>query len=129
MPDTLQRKRIGAVWMDSRKVTPGDVFLALKSGQDDGHRYVPSALKAGACAAIVSRRNIAHYAPREQKKCIGVANPLKAIQRMAAVFRKDRDIPVVAITGSSGKTTTRQFVTTVLSAGLSVGNTETRSTT
>ncbi len=124
MPDSLLRKRIGAVWMDSRKISPGDVFLALKSEHDDGHRYVPAALKAGACAAIVSRRNASGYSPREQKKCIGVANPLKAVQRMAAAYRKELDIPVVAVTGSSGKTTTRQFITTVLSAGLSVGNTE-----
>ncbi len=118
------RRRIGAVWMDSRKITPGDVFLALAGEQDDGHRYVPAAFKAGAIAAIVSRRKVHTYNAREQKKCIVVDRPLKAVQQMAAAYRQDLDIPVAAITGSSGKTTTRQFITKVLSAGLTVGNTE-----
>ena len=117
-------RRCGYIWMDSRKITRGDVFLALKSDTDDGHNYVTSAFTAGAVAAIVSKRKAAGYSPDEQKKLIRVASPLKAVQKIAKEYRNKLDIPLlIAITGSSGKTTTRQFLTSVLSAGFSVGKT------
>lgn len=115
---------VGAVWMDSRKVAPGDVFVALKSDTDDGHNYVPSALKSGAVAAIVSKKKAVGFSAEEQKKLIIVSDPLQALQKMAAGYRKSLSFPIIAVTGSSGKTTTRQFITAVLSAGLKTGNTE-----
>ncbi len=117
------RKRIGAVWMDSRKVVPGDIFLALQGESDDGHTYVPAAFRAGALAAIVSKRRINEFSLSEQKKCLVVSDPLTAVQKMAAAYRRQLDIPVIALTGSTGKTTTRQFITAVLSQGFSVGKT------
>ncbi len=117
-------KHFGYIWMDSRKVTKGDVFFALKSDTDDGHNYVTSAFKAGALAAIVSKRKAASYSASEQKKLIRVTSPLKAVQKIATEYRKRLDIPLfIAITGSSGKTTTRHFITSVLSAGFNVGKT------
>ncbi|MCP4625199.1 MAG: hypothetical protein GY850_17000, partial [bacterium] len=77
------QKRIGSIWMDSRKIGQGDIFLALQGESDDGHAYVQTAFKAGACAAIVSKRRIKEFSPREQKKCLAVSDPLKAVQRMA----------------------------------------------
>ncbi|MCP4626697.1 MAG: UDP-N-acetylmuramoyl-tripeptide--D-alanyl-D-alanine ligase [bacterium] len=118
------QKRIGAIWMDSRKIGQGDIFLALQGESDDGHAYVQTAFKAGACAAIVSKRRIKEFSSRDQKKCLAVSDPLKAVQRMAVAYRRYLDIPVIALTGSSGKTTTRQFITAVLSAGFTVGKTE-----
>lgn len=121
---SYQSRHIGNVWMDSRKVAKGDVFLALKGDGDDGHNYVSIALKSGAVAAIVSRSKAKKYSAREQKKLIKVNNPLRAVQRMAAEYRKKLDIPLfIAVTGSSGKTTTRQFIYAVLSAGFKVGTT------
>ena len=119
----LQR-HFSYIWMDSRKIAHEDVFLALKSGTDDGHNYVSTALKSGAIAAIVSKRKALNYPEREQKKLIKVVSPLKAVQRIATEYRKRLDIPlVIAVTGSSGKTTTRHFITSVLSAGFNVGKT------
>ena len=124
MPLPYRRNHIGNVWMDSRKVEKGDVFLALQGDGDDGHNYVSAALKSGAVAAIVSRSKAKKYTAEEQKKLIKVNNPLRAVQKMASEYRKRLDIPLfIAVTGSSGKTTTRQFIYSVLSAGFSVGTT------
>ena len=121
---SYRRKHIGNIWMDSRKVAKGDVFLALKGDGDDGHNYVSTALKSGATAAIVSRSKAKNYSVTEQKKLIKVNNPLRAVQKMAAEYRKKLDIPLfIAVTGSSGKTTTRQFVYAVLSTGFKIGAT------
>ncbi len=124
MSKTWLNRNIGAVWMDSRKVEKGDVFLALKSENDDGHNYVSSALKKGAIAAIVSRKQVKNYTAGEKKKLIIVSNPLRAVQKMATEYLKRLDIPVIAITGSNGKTTTRQFITEVINAGFKAGMTE-----
>ncbi len=117
-------KPIGDVWMDSRKISKGDIFLALKSETDDGHHYVPAALKAGALAAIVSRKQVNTYSESVRKKLIMVTDPLKAVQKMAAQYLKMLKIPTITITGSSGKTTTRQFITNVLLKEFNVGKTE-----
>lgn len=119
----LQR-HFGYIWMDSRKITNDDVFLALKSDTDDGHNYVSAAFKAGALAAIVSKRKAKSYSAVEQKKLIRITSPLKAVQKIATEYRKRLDIPLlIAVTGSSGKTTTRRFITSVLSEGFTVGKT------
>jgi UDP-N-acetylmuramoyl-tripeptide--D-alanyl-D-alanine ligase len=124
MSNVHLKKHIGNVWMDSRKIKEGDIFLALKSENDDGHNYVSSALKKGAIAAIVSKRKASRYSAREKKKLIIVANPLHAVQKMATEYLERLDIPVVAVTGSSGKTTTRQFITKVINAGFTAGTAE-----
>jgi UDP-N-acetylmuramoyl-tripeptide--D-alanyl-D-alanine ligase len=124
MSNVHLKKHIGNVWMDSRKIKEGDIFLALKSENDDGHNYVSSALKKGAIAAIVSKRKASRYSAREKKKLIIVANPLRAVQKMATEYLERLDIPVVAVTGSSGKTTTRQFITKVINAGFTAGTAE-----
>lgn len=120
MPVSLLKKQYRSVWMDSRKVTAGDVFLALKSEQDDGHRYVESAFKAGAIAAIVARRSEDMVPKRFGRQLLLVSDPLRAIQRCAVLYRKTLSIPFIAVTGSSGKTSTRRFITTVLSEHMQV---------
>lgn len=115
------RRAIGDVWMDSRKIHKNDIFIALTSERDDGHNHVGKALGAGALAAVVARKKLAAFGGSERRKLIAVREPLRAVHRAAARYRKELGIPFVAITGSSGKTTTRSLVTTVLSAGMRVG--------
>jgi UDP-N-acetylmuramoyl-tripeptide--D-alanyl-D-alanine ligase len=117
--------RVATVWNDSRKVTKGDVFVALKSERDDGHRFVNAAFAAGAAAVIVDRRTHVECAPRDARKLIAVDDPLVAVQRVAARYRKELGILIVGVTGSSGKTTTRSFVAAVLKSALPVGETYT----
>jgi UDP-N-acetylmuramoyl-tripeptide--D-alanyl-D-alanine ligase len=115
------------VWNDSRKVTPtgGDVFIALRGGADDGHRYVESAFNNGAIAAIVDKKGIAEVPEKYRKKCIIAGDALKSIQKAAARYRKEMGLLVVGITGSNGKTTTRGFISAVLRSAVKVGETYT----
>jgi UDP-N-acetylmuramoyl-tripeptide--D-alanyl-D-alanine ligase len=117
--------RVACVWNDSRKVTKGDVFLAIATGNDDGHRYVRAAFRAGAAAAIVGKKAIVDCDPVDRKKLIVVDDPLRAVERAAAKYRKELDILLIGITGSSGKTTTRSFIASVLKQGFPVGETYT----
>jgi UDP-N-acetylmuramoyl-tripeptide--D-alanyl-D-alanine ligase len=117
------RAPVACVWNDSRKVTKGDVFAAIATESDDGHRYVGAAFKAGAAAAVVNRKTVIDCAPADRKKLIVVDDPLRAIGRAAARYRKELGILIIGVTGSSGKTTTRSFIASVLKQGFSVGET------
>lgn len=92
---------------DSGSVQPGDLFLAFKGARVDGHQFVPQALASGAAAALVS-------SPVDGVHLL-VPNVLTALARMASHLRDGFTGPVVAITGSAGKTTTKEFVATALS--------------
>jgi len=119
-----QRKMpAGMVCNDSRKIGPGDVFVAIKTENDDGHRYVEAAFKAGASAAIVDRKAEFSLSAAQKKKLILVSDPVKAVQKAASRYRKEMGILFIGITGSSGKTTTRTFISSVLRQGMSVGET------
>jgi UDP-N-acetylmuramoyl-tripeptide--D-alanyl-D-alanine ligase len=96
-------------------VGPGDVFVALPGEKSDGHRYVGAALDAGARAVIVARDKVHDIEERARTALLVVDDPLAAVQRAAHAYRLRRDICVIAITGSSGKTTTKEMVTSILS--------------
>ncbi|MBD3320115.1 MAG: UDP-N-acetylmuramoyl-tripeptide--D-alanyl-D-alanine ligase, partial [Chitinivibrionales bacterium] len=95
-------------------INPGDVFVALETENDDGHRYVNAAFDAGAVAAVVKARKKRLFSPGEQKKMIAVNDPLGALQRMAGMYRKELGILMLGLTGSNGKTTTRNFIAHVI---------------
>lgn len=94
---------------DSRSVAEGEIFFALKGPNHDGNLYAAQALTAGAAAAVVDDPSL------KGGKYIFVDDVLSALTSLAAYHRKKLKIPVVAITGSNGKTTTRELVTAVLS--------------
>ena len=125
LPASARAARVARVWNDSRKVTKGDVFVAIATGNDDGHRYVRAAFKNGAAAAIIGKKAIVDCEPADQKKLIAVDDPLGAVGRAAARYRKELGILVIGITGSSGKTTTRVFIASVLKQGFPIGETYT----
>jgi UDP-N-acetylmuramoyl-tripeptide--D-alanyl-D-alanine ligase len=115
MAEAGRRRKVNTVWNDSRKVTAdGDVFIALRSETDDGHRYVESALKQGAIAAIVDKKGIRAIPEKYRRKCVVVADTLKSVQKMAARYRKEMGLLTIGITGSNGKTTTRSFIAELL---------------
>ncbi|MCL2218523.1 MAG: UDP-N-acetylmuramoyl-tripeptide--D-alanyl-D-alanine ligase [Chitinispirillia bacterium] len=109
-----RKSKVNIVWNDSRKVGEGDVFIALRSDTDDGHHYAEAAFKQGAIAAIVDKKGIKVIPAKYHKKCIVVSDTLKAIQKMAARYRKEMGLLTVGITGSNGKTTTRSFISELL---------------
>jgi len=123
LPVSKLSLKVGTVWNDSRKVMPGDVFVALKSERDDGHAYVVNALKAGAIAAIVDKKSTIECTAAQARKLIRVTDPLKAVQKAAAKYRQEMGILLVGVTGSNGKTTTRTFISSVLRQGLDISET------
>ena len=98
------------VTTDSRSVKDGQLFFALKGERFDGNAYAEDVLSQGACAAVID--NPAYHRPGG--KTILVEDGLIALQQLATRYRKDFTIPVIAITGSNGKTTTKELLTTVL---------------
>ncbi|WP_202078492.1 UDP-N-acetylmuramoyl-tripeptide--D-alanyl-D-alanine ligase [Caldalkalibacillus salinus] len=106
---------IGSVHFDTRKLCSDGLFIALTSGVRDGHTFLKDAADQGAAAALISTTDV--IKPQEVKSLglIRVADTEKAFQQLAAAYRATLDIPVVAITGSNGKTTTKDMMAHVLS--------------
>lgn len=99
------------VCTDSRKITPNCVYVSLKGDRFDGNDYALQALNDGASYAIVDKAF-----ESQEKGLIQVADALLCLQQLANYHRKYLGIPMVAITGSNGKTTTKELCGSVLSA-------------
>ncbi len=100
---------------DTRTIKPGDIFFAIKGDQFDGHDFVKTALEKGAAVCVVSREHsIAHADIAGDSKYIIVDDTLVAIQQLATLYRKQFSIPVIGISGCNGKTTTKNFIASVL---------------
>ncbi|MTI95034.1 MAG: UDP-N-acetylmuramoyl-tripeptide--D-alanyl-D-alanine ligase [Firmicutes bacterium] len=99
--------------IDSRKVAPGSLFVAFKGENTDGHLYLEDCLGRGAVAALVEK---AVEAP-EGLAVIHVQNTLIALQELAAWWRRRFALQAIGVTGSSGKTTTKELIAAVVEAG------------
>ena len=93
---------------DSRKVLPGSLFVALRGENFDGHDHVAAALASGAVAALVARE-LPGLGP-----LIVVDDTVAALGRLAAGWRARHQLPLIAITGSTGKTTVKEMVAAIL---------------
>ena len=101
---------------DSRQATQGTLFFALRGDSFDGNRYAASALEAGAAAAVLDNPEVYETFTEEQRsRCYLVPDTLEALQQLAAYHRRQLGIPIFAITGSNGKTTTKELTYRVLS--------------
>jgi len=105
-PQTAIRR----VWTDSRTVRRGDLFVALTGARFDGHRFVAEALTKGAVGALVRHG----FKLPGTALLIAVDEPLRAFQDVARAHRRRFDIPVVAVSGSNGKTTTKDMIGAIL---------------
>lgn len=104
---------VEGVFTDTRKPISGGLFVALRGDQFDGDLFAEGALNAGAACAIVHQWKGGEVAAHQA--VIEVPDTLLALQRLAHWWRSQLDIPVVCITGSNGKTSTKDFTTAVLS--------------
>jgi UDP-N-acetylmuramoyl-tripeptide--D-alanyl-D-alanine ligase len=99
------------VSIDSRSIAPGEIFIAIKGDSRDGHEFAAAALQMGARLAIVS-------APTDEMRAKGallvVDEPLAALRRMAAAARSRSTARIIAVTGSVGKTGTKEALRLVL---------------
>ncbi len=107
-----ERVLFSGVTTDSRAVAPGDLFVALAGERFDGHAYVREALARGAVAALVSRRGL----PEREVPQVVVPDTRAALGRLAAAWRARFALPVLALTGSNGKTTVKEMLAAILAA-------------
>lgn len=105
-----------AVNTDSRAIKRGDLFIALKGERFDGHRFVPQAAAAGAAAAMVETPELGMPDSEAGLPLIVVKDTRLALGRLGAYWRSKFTIPVVALTGSSGKTTVKEMLAAILRA-------------
>lgn len=108
-----------SVETDTRKLKTGDIFFALKGPSFNGNAFAQKALEAGAAYAVIDE---AAYAVNE--KTILVDDALTTLQALASHHRRQFDIPFIAITGSNGKTTTKELVHAVLATSYQTSTTE-----
>lgn len=98
-----------SVIIDSREIKPGAVFFAIKGERLDGHQYVGQALEKGAVGAVVSQ-----LPENVDKPLIQVGDTTKALQALASSIRDKYDVTLIGITGSAGKTTTKEMIATLI---------------
>lgn len=115
---TLENLRVRGWSIDSRSIEPGDLFFAIKGDRYDGHAFVHAALEQGAVAALIDQPLDTVAGP-----LLRVADNLVALQKVAHWARQQWDGPMVAVTGSAGKTTTKDIIAELLSTRLRVGKT------
>ena len=97
------------VTTDSRAITPGCIFFAFKGEHFDGNAFAPKALEQGAALCVISDPQY-----KVDDRCLVVPDVLKTLQELAREHRRHLELPVIGITGTNGKTTTKELVHAVL---------------
>ena len=110
---------IGRAIIDSRQVQPGDMFVAYQGENVDGHRFIAKALEAGAACCL------AEYLPEGVSGPVILADDVQAaLEKICAEYRRGLSIPVIGITGSVGKTTAKEMISSVLEQRMNVLKTD-----
>lgn len=117
-PPLTPETQITGVVIDSRLLEAGNLFIATKGAKTDGHLYIPQVAKKGAAAVICEK------APEINIPYILVADAFKALKDIAVFYRSQLSLPVIGITGSVGKTSTKEFIASVLASRYQVLSTE-----
>ena len=112
------------VTTDSRKIEVGALFFALHGASFDGNDYAIQALEQGASVAVIDRRDILESNPDKSNKLFLVKDTLEALQALAREHRRELAMPIIAIAGSNGKTTTKELVSRVLAEKFEVSTTK-----
>lgn len=98
---------------DSRKLTGGELFIALRGDNFDGHEFIAAAKARGAAAAVVDSNTLEKFEPIGLPLLV-VANTRLALGTLAAYWRARFSLPLIAVTGSNGKTTTKEMIASIL---------------
>jgi UDP-N-acetylmuramoyl-tripeptide--D-alanyl-D-alanine ligase len=112
--------RVAGVSIDSRTIRAGELFIAIHGPSHDGHDHVVSALERGAIAAVVAETQLPRFADPVSGRCIAVADTFEALKRLARAVRESWGGKIAGITGSVGKTTTKEILAALLGAKLRV---------
>ena len=118
-PDQIEQTEATGVVIDSRKVTKDGIFVAVKGERQDGHSFIPAVAQAGVLGVICEREPEGCVIPY-----ILVEDSLTAFRKIAAYYRSQLTIPVIGITGSVGKTSTKEFIASVLAQKYKVCKTQ-----
>jgi UDP-N-acetylmuramoyl-tripeptide--D-alanyl-D-alanine ligase len=108
--------RVAGVSIDSRAVGRGQLFVAIRGPRHDGNDFVAAALQAGAEAAVVAKDRIAGYPGEIRGRLFPADDTLAALQELARAVRREWGRPIAAVTGSVGKTTTKEILAALLGA-------------
>ncbi|HVN47774.1 MAG TPA: UDP-N-acetylmuramoyl-tripeptide--D-alanyl-D-alanine ligase [Bacteroidota bacterium] len=125
--DGIRAFSVSGVSIDSRSIRVGELFVAIRGEQFDGHNFISKAVESGAAAIVVNR----HWAESNAAMMVSITIPrivvedtTLALGALANMYRKKFDIPILVVGGSNGKTTTKEMIRSVLSAKYSVLCTE-----
>lgn len=105
---------VQGIFIDSRHVKPGGLFFALKGERTDGHQYAAQALERGALGAVVER--VPQGVNPADERLLVVGSSIEALGRLARWYRDQFDITIVGVTGSTGKTSTKEMIAQALQA-------------
>lgn len=120
---SLGVQHIKGICIDSRTIEPEEIFWCIRGERFDGHEFVGEALARGALFAVVESDYIQRF-PLDGKALFAVPDTLKALQELAHNQRKKYSFPVLAITGSNGKTTTKEMIAHILQARMNIHKTK-----
>src|SRR5690242_16603366 len=112
--------RVAGISIDSRTVGAGELFIAIHGPRHDGHDHVAGALQSGAVAAMVAEAQLGRYSDEVRARCIPVADTFKALTRFATAVREAWGGKIAGVTGSVGKTTTKEILAALLGARLRI---------
>jgi UDP-N-acetylmuramoyl-tripeptide--D-alanyl-D-alanine ligase len=108
--------RLAGVSIDSRTVRSGELFVAIRGPRHDGHDHLAGALEHGAVAALVAAEKVGGYADAVRAKCIVVDDTFWALKQFARAVRETWGGKIAGVTGSVGKTTTKEILAALLGA-------------
>lgn len=109
------------VSIDSRTIEPNNLFIPIVGERFDGHQFIEEAMQCGAAAVLWQHD---HGEPPEHIPVVIVEDTLRALQQMAATYRQELSVRVVGVTGSNGKTTTKDMIAAVLGKAFKVHKTQ-----
>ncbi|MGD8306587.1 MAG: UDP-N-acetylmuramoyl-tripeptide--D-alanyl-D-alanine ligase [Ignavibacteria bacterium] len=115
-------KPVSHITIDSRKIRKGSLFIAIKGKRFDGHEFVGKSVKNGASAVVINRRNLNEF-DNIDIPIITVTDTTKALGYIANMWRRKLNTKIIGITGSTGKTTTKDMLATLLEEKYKVNKT------